>query len=78
MKKVLENDLCIVDYSETLQSLAESTMELLKGKIPEYEEFFCVKLTDKIKVNYFDNLQEFRDFSTICDIISVHEALLSL
>ena len=62
MKKVLENDLCIVDYSETLQSLAESTMELLKGKIPEYEEFFCVKLTDKIKVNYFDNLQEFRDF----------------
>ena len=62
MKKVLENDLCIIDYSDTLHCLAEKTIELLKVKIPEYEDFFCIKLIDKIKVNYFDSLQEFRNF----------------
>lgn len=62
MKKVLENDLYIIDYSETLESFAKSTMELLKVKIPEYEELFCIKIKDKIKVNYFDDLQEFRNF----------------
>lgn len=62
MKKTLENDLRVVEYSESLESLAVQTMKLLLRKIPEYEKFFHVKLKDKVKANYFDNLQEFRYF----------------
>ena len=62
MIKVLENNLCKINYAESLKPLAEQTILLLNKKIKEYENFFKIKLNKKVIVNYFDNLDEFRNF----------------
>ncbi len=61
MKK-LETPLCIIHYSERLEPLAESTVSLLNQKIPEFQSFFAISTNEKIVVNYFDTLEEFREF----------------
>ena len=60
--KILENNICRIEYSSTLQEIAEATFKLLERKIPEYEMYFDIKIDEKIKINYFDDLQKFRDF----------------
>ena len=60
--KVFENNICRIEYSSTLQEIAEATLKLLEKKIPEYEMYFDIKIEEKIKINYFDDLQEFRNF----------------
>ena len=62
MRKVLENDLCQVNYSESLEDLAEATVKLLYKKIYEYKLFFDLSFSEKVVVNYFDNIDEFREF----------------
>ena len=63
MIKVLENNLCKINYTENLKPLAEQTILLLNKKIKEYENFFKIKLNKKVIVNYFANLDEFRNYS---------------
>ena len=63
MIKVLENNLCKINYTENLKPLAEQTILLLNKKIKEYENFFKIKLNKKVIVNYFANLNEFRNYS---------------
>ena len=63
MIKVLENNLCKINYAENLEPLAEQTILLLNKKIKEYENFFKIKLNKKVIVNYFANLDEFRNYS---------------
>lgn len=62
MSKLLETNLCKINYSDSLQELANATMELLQTKIIEYKELFNIEFDDYIIVNYFDNLEEFREF----------------
>ena len=62
MQKILETDLCKIYYSESLQKLATATVPLLEQKIIEYNSFFGVSSTEKIIVNYFDTVEEFREF----------------
>ena len=62
MRKVLETNLCKINYSESLEDLAQATLSLLDKKIIEYSIFFCLNIEEKINVNYFDTIEEFRKF----------------
>ncbi len=62
MRKVLETDLCKINYSDSLENLAVATASLLDQKIEEYKLFFGISSNEQIVVNYFDNLEEFREF----------------
>lgn len=62
MRKVLETNLCKINYSESLEDLAQATLSLLDKKIIEYSIFFGVNIEEKINVNYFDTIEEFRKF----------------
>ena len=59
MQKVLETNLCIIYYSDSLQKLVDATINLLKNKIKQYKIFFGIDLYEKIIVNYFDNIGDF-------------------
>ena len=61
MKK-LETDLCKINYSDSLENLAEATVPILNQKILEYKLFFNISNNEQIIVNYFDNVEEFREF----------------
>ena len=62
MKKILQTNFCKINYSESLKKLAEATIVLLNKKIDEYELFFNLSIDEQIIVNYFDNIEEFREF----------------
>lgn len=62
VSKVLETNLCKINYSESLKELAEATIQLLEGKIIEYKLFFDISTNEQIIVNYFDTVEEFREF----------------
>ena len=59
MIKVLETNLCKINYSESLEKLTEATIQLLDKKIIEYRLFFESPISEKIGVNYFDTVEEF-------------------
>ena len=61
MRKVLETNLCKINYSESLEDLAQATLSLLEKKIIEYNTFFDISIQEKIIVNYFDTVEEFRE-----------------
>lgn len=61
MKKI-EKDGIIINYSDSLDELASATVELLKTKSLEYKELFNITEMEVIKVNYFDTLNDFREF----------------
>ncbi len=60
--KRLETATVIVNYSQLLEQLAISTLELLNNKMNEYVQLFDIEKIDLITVNYFDDLEEFRKF----------------
>ncbi len=62
MQKIIETNICKINYSESLQELAESTIKLLKTKIVEYQKVFNIQFDEQIVVNYFDDLEKFREF----------------
>ena len=62
MQKIIETNICRVNYSDSLQELAESTIKLLQTKIVEYKELFNIQFDEQIVVNYFDDLVKFREF----------------
>ncbi len=62
MRKVLETNLCKINYAESLEKLAEATVQLLDQKIIEYKLFFDLSTNERIVVNYFDTVEEFREF----------------
>ena len=62
MSKKLESKICKINYPESLSSLALKTLEILEKKIDEYQEFFGIKLDEQFIVNYFDDVEEFREF----------------
>lgn len=62
VRKVLETNLCKINYSESLEDLAEATVQLLDKKIIEYRLFFESPISEQIVVNYFDTVEEFREF----------------
>ena len=62
MRKVLETNLCKINYSDSLEDLAQATLSLLEKKIIEYNTFFDISIQEKIIVNYFDTVEEFREF----------------
>lgn len=62
MQKIIETNICRINYSDSLQELAESTIELLQSKIVEYQKIFNIQIDEKIIVNYFDDLEKFREF----------------
>ena len=62
MRKVLETNLCKINYSESLEKLAEATVQLLNKKIIKYRLFFESPISEQIVVNYFDTVGEFREF----------------
>ena len=62
MKNILETNLCRINYSDSLQDLAEATIKLLQTKIDEYKQLFNIQFNEQIIVNYFDDLEKFREF----------------
>lgn len=62
MRKILETSLCRINYSESLEDLAEATVQLLYKKIIEYRLFFELSISGQIIANYFDTVEEFREF----------------
>ena len=62
MRKVLETNLCKINYSDSLEDLVQATIPLLDKKIIEYSTFFGVNIQEIINVNYFDTVEEFREF----------------
>lgn len=62
MQKIIETNLCKINYSESLQELAEKTIKLLQTKIAEYKQLFNIQFNEQIIVNYFDDLEKFREF----------------
>lgn len=60
--KRLETATVIVNYSQLLEQLAISTLELLNNKMNEYVQLFNIEKIDPITVNYFDDLEKFREF----------------
>ena len=62
MQKTIETNLYKISYSESLQELAETTIKLLQIKIDEYKKFFNIQFNEQIVVNYFDDLEKFREF----------------
>lgn len=62
MQKIIETNRCRINYSNSLKELAEATVELLQNKIIEYNDLFNIEFDEQIIVNYFDNLEEFREF----------------
>ena len=62
VRKVLETNLCKINYAESLEKLAEATVQLLDQKIIEYKLFFDLSTNERIVVNYFDTVEEFREF----------------
>ena len=60
--KLFQNNFCIINYTESLEELIDKTVEVLNKKIKEYENIFNITIKDKIVINYFDNLEEFREF----------------
>ncbi len=61
MEKIKE-ELCEINYSSSLEALAKATVLLLNKKMKEFKEFFDISNSEKIVVNYFDDLEEFREF----------------
>lgn len=61
MKKIEKGGI-IINYSDSLEELASATVELLKTKSLEYKELFNITEMEVIKVNYFDTLNDFREF----------------
>lgn len=62
MGKILETSLCRINYSESLEDLAQATISVLNEKIIEYNTFFGITIQKKIIVNYFDTVEKFREF----------------
>lgn len=62
MRKILETNLCKINYSDSLEDLAEATVQLLNKKIIEYRLFFESSISEQIVVNYFDTVEGFREF----------------
>lgn len=60
--KLFQNNFCIINYSESLEELIDKTVEVLNKKIKEYENIFNINIKNKIVINYFDNLEDFRKF----------------
>ena len=61
MKK-LETNLCKINYSDSLENLAKATVSLINQKMKEFKLFFDIYNNEQIVVNYFDNIEEFREF----------------
>ena len=53
MRKSLKTNLCEINYSESLENLAQATVSLLNKKIEEYKLFFSISSDEPIVVNYF-------------------------
>ena len=62
MAKILETNLCRINYSDSLEELSNATVKLLQNKIVEYKKLFNIEFDEQIIVNYFDDLEEFREF----------------
>ena len=61
MSKTLETNLCRINYSDSLEELSNATIKLLQNKIVEYKKLFNIDFNEQIIVNYFDDLEEFRE-----------------
>jgi hypothetical protein len=60
--KQLKKDNIEINYSESLEELSIKTLELLITKTSEYKTLFDIDNNESIVANYFDNLDEFRNF----------------
>lgn len=60
--EILETDKIIINYSETLEFLIKDVCKYLEESIDKYRDLFKLDNLEKITLNYFDNLEEFREF----------------
>lgn len=61
MKKIEKNNI-IINYSEILEPLSLKTIDILNIKVEEYKKLFDINNLETIVVNYFADLEEFREF----------------
>lgn len=69
----LENKTIKINYPETLSQFALQSLSLLEQKIKKYKIIFNCQNIEPITINYFDNINEFRNF--IYDIRGEKESL---
>ena len=57
MSKILETNLCKINYSNSLEELSKATVKLLQNKIVEYKKLFKLRNDEKenISNNYMVN-----------------------
>ena len=60
--KVIKTSKYKINYSDSLESIVIETIKILDKKIMEYKELFNIDNIDKVIINYFDNIDEFRTF----------------
>lgn len=73
MNNNFKTELYNIDYPNSLTELVNETLKLLDKKILEYKQFFKINEIDQIKINYFDDINKFREF--IYDIRGEKESL---
>lgn len=61
MKKIEKNNI-VINYSEILEPLSLKTIDILNIKVEEYKKMFDINNLETIVVNYFADLEEFREF----------------
>ena len=61
MKKIEKNNI-VINYSEILEPLSLKTIDILNIKVDEYKNLFDINNLETIVVNYFADLEEFREF----------------
>lgn len=56
------NELYKINCPESLEELSKETALLLNSKILEYQTLFGIDKIEQISINYFDDLDKFREF----------------
>lgn len=60
--KTLENKFCKINYLKSLLEIANDTILVLNEETTEYKNIFGYLDDNKIIVNYFDEIDNFRNF----------------
>lgn len=48
MAKILETNLCRINYSDSLEELSNATVKLLQNKIVEYKKLLILNLMNRL------------------------------
>lgn len=56
------NKAYILNAPQSLKYITDNMHDILNDKIEQYKKIFKIKQLNPIQINYFDNIEEFRNF----------------